>query len=149
MLNKLQLCRKAEEAGYFKKEDVSTVYATTDGQFFHAESRSYADSHASTIPEATVIQINKGDLKVEEAAEEVRLKDKEEAAIAAGEEAKKNKSKKTSKPAEKAIKEMSADELTEKVKSLEGITKDEIEMVLEMKPEKIISFIEGYKAPKK
>ncbi len=123
-LTKEQLTEKG--AYYFENKEVQVMFATPDGQFFHANARQYADGHAASINEE-VITIERSDLKSKKTA----TADKKE---------------EEKKPLEK----MTVKELEVEVKALEGIDEDEIEAVMSLSPKsKIADYVKSYEAPAK
>lgn len=75
MFNKTQLIERAKH--YFDNKKVKVMYATPDGNFFHENAKSYADSHARSN-ELEVIAITREDLaepkKAEDSNEIVELR---------------------------------------------------------------------------
>ena len=63
MFNKAQLVERGRH--YFDDQKTNKMYATTDGNFFYEQDKSYADSHAKGL-KTSVIEITKGDLVVKE-----------------------------------------------------------------------------------
>ncbi len=60
MFTKAQLIERGRH--YFDSKDVNKMYATSDGNFFYEDSKSYADSHSKSL-KTPVIEITRGDLK--------------------------------------------------------------------------------------
>lgn len=60
MFTKAQLIERGRH--YFDDPKISKMYATSDGNFFYEDSKSYADSHSKSL-KTPVIEITRGDLK--------------------------------------------------------------------------------------
>lgn len=71
MFDKAQLIERGRH--YFDDSKTDKMYATTDGNFFYEQDKSYADSHAKGL-KTSVIEITRGDLAEKKAAPKVEPK---------------------------------------------------------------------------